>query len=55
MRIPELGNEDLEDETDWSDALSEALTEYCEEMEKQEGMILTLTEADKLEMTYEEG
>lgn len=46
MIVPELNNEEISDDWDMSEVLSEELTTYCEYLQKQEGMTRKVTEED---------
>jgi len=46
MIVEELENEDIADEDEMSEALGELLTEFCEQLEKEEGMTRPIEEDD---------
>jgi len=46
MIVEELENEEIADEDEMSEALSEMLTEFCERLEKEEGMTRSAGEND---------
>ena len=53
MHIEEI-NEDCEDISDYEDRAIEILDEYCTQLQKEEGMTISIEEADKQELNYEE-
>ena len=46
MIVEELNNEEISDEWEMSDALSEELTEFCMALEKEDGMTRPVNEED---------
>lgn len=53
MRIKEI-EEDCEDVSEYEDRAVEALENYCEQLQKKPDMIISLEEADKQELHYED-
>ncbi len=53
MWIEELQQE-IEDADEIQDVLREHLDNYCDALEKEPGMTMTLEEADELDICYEE-